>query len=90
MNGRESETAHASFTYTYTKPKPIPNSISNPNLSDSNDSDKCETKEYICVFMVVCWITFLIWGFIYLLTRDVEETDDDNPRPGGMHGRLRM
>ena len=73
------------------KPKPIPNLIPNPISTGSNDSNECETKEYIGVFLMICWITFLIWGFIYLLTRDGVETDDDSSRGGGgLHGRLIM
>ena len=69
-----------------TKPKPIPNPIPHPT-----GSNECETKEYIGGFLIICWIAFLIWGFIYLLTRDVEETDDDSSQHGGgLHGRLRM
>ena len=88
---------------TYTKPKPIPNPIPNPNPNPnpnptvSNDSNESESDDcvavFVVVFLMVCWITFLIWGFIYLLTRDVKETDDDNPIPMHhrmLHGRLRM
>ena len=81
MNGQESKPVHE---LAYTKP----NSMYPPP-----DPNECETQEYICAFLLLCWITFLIWGFIYLLTRDGPETDDDSsrgaPSGGGMHGRLR-
>jgi hypothetical protein len=80
MNGQESKPVHA---LAYTKPKPDP-------MYPPPDSNQCESKECACAFLIICWITFLIWGFIYLLTRDGPETDDDSSRGGGgMHGRLR-
>ena len=84
---------------SYPPPKPIynPNHDPDSDTESKPDSDRLcseQNAEYIDVFLMVCWITFLVWGFIHLLTREQTDERDDDARMAGSghrgHGRLRM